>query len=321
MEKPWKKEKKSEKFIRQLFTLIPMLVFGGVIGFFSTKYSVDITDKIPTPLMIFLMILFLFITFILQVIIHETGHLVMGLLTGYEFLFYRIFRLLFIKENGKLKIRWHKNGSVAGQCCLYPPKMSNPEKAEYPFFWYHAGGLLFNLIFSIISIVLLFRFHPGNILFYPFFVPLAGWGILLFFQNAYPYSKTFTNDGSNIRRMKRSSASRLFFYNQIRSAASFSNGKHIKDMPVEEFLPKSKDHYGNDFFVYVMEYTIYGDYLSSQGKYREALEQYSTAIPYFNQVPEQTKNLLLLQYLFLLIVNDAPLETVNGSMSPTTFNL
>ncbi len=246
MEKPWKKEKKSEKFIRQLFTLIPMLVFGGVIGFFSTKYSVDITDKIPTPLMIFLMILFLFITFILQVIIHETGHLVMGLLTGYEFLFYRIFRLLFIKENGKLKIRWHKNGSVAGQCCLYPPKMST-EKAEYPFFWYHAGGLLFNLIFSIISIVLLFRFHLENILFYPFFVPLAGWGILFFFQNAYPYSKTFTNDGSNIRRMKRSSASRLFFYNQIRSAASFSNGKHIKDMPVEEFLPKSKEHYGNDF--------------------------------------------------------------------------
>lgn len=74
-------------------------------------------------------------------------------------------------------------------------------------------------------------------------------------------------DGSNIRRMMKSTAARFYFYRELRFVDDYSTGKHIKDLPVEELLPKPEDWY--DDFVLAMEYTMYGDYLSSNGNYKE----------------------------------------------------
>lgn len=313
METPWKKEKRTKRILKNVVFVLSMAVFGGIIGFYSgyfiRNFTKHLKDEMSLPIFLVLMCLSMFVTFLLQIIIHETGHLVMGMLTGYEFLFYRAFNLLFIKEKGRINIRWHKNGETAGQCCLYPPKMRDPKKARYPFFLYHAGGVLFNLLFSGICIFILLYFRPNNIFVNLFLVPLAGWGILFFFQNSYPFSKRFTIDGSNIRRMMKSTAARFYFYRELRFVDYFSTGKHIKDLPVEELLPKPTDWYDDDF-VLAMEYTTYGDYLSANGNYLEALKQYKMVIAYFLQVPEQVRNLLLIQYLFLLIVNDAPIEIV-----------
>lgn len=313
METPWKKEKRTKRILKNVVFVLSMAVFGGIIGFYSGYFIGNFTkhlkDEMSLPIFLVLMCLSMFVTFLLQIIIHETGHLVMGMLTGYEFLFYRAFNLLFIKEKGRINIRWHKNGETAGQCCLYPPKMRDPKKARYPFFLYHAGGVLFNLLFSGICIFILLYFRPNNIFVNLLLVPLAGWGILFFFQNSYPFSKRFTIDGSNIRRMMKSTAARFYFYRELRFVDYFSTGKHIKDLPVEELLPKPTDWYDDDF-VLAMEYTTYGDYLSANGNYLEALKQYKMVIAYFLQVPEQIRNLLLIQYLFLLIVNDAPIEIV-----------
>ena len=41
----------------------------------------------------------------LQLIIHELGHLIFGLLSGYKFSSFRIFNFMLIKEDGKFKIK------------------------------------------------------------------------------------------------------------------------------------------------------------------------------------------------------------------------
>ena len=50
--------------------------------------------------MAFCMIM-VFVAFFVQAVIHEFGHLLFGLLTGYKFISFRIGNVMFIKESGK----------------------------------------------------------------------------------------------------------------------------------------------------------------------------------------------------------------------------
>ena len=55
----------------------------------------------------------------LNVILHEGGHLLMGLLTGYKFVFYNVFNIAVVRENGKLAIKnMALQEQAAAVCCL-----------------------------------------------------------------------------------------------------------------------------------------------------------------------------------------------------------
>ena len=57
------------------------------------------------------------------VIIHEAGHLVCGLLSGYRFVSFRIFNFTIIKIDGKLRVRKYSIAGTGGQCLLTPPSL------------------------------------------------------------------------------------------------------------------------------------------------------------------------------------------------------
>ena len=105
---------------------------------------------------IILLLLILLFALITQIIIHEIGHIVLGLMTGYKFISINILGILFYKnENGKLIIKFSQKG-ISGQGLLSPGFV---ESVNIPYFWYNAGGILFNLISSIIcgSIAMIFK--------------------------------------------------------------------------------------------------------------------------------------------------------------------
>ena len=81
----------------------------------------------------------MWVSILLQVIIHEFGHFVMGKLTGYKFVSFRVFNILFIKENNKLKIKPFSLAGTGGQCLLEPPDDFNNTK----YILYNLGGGLF----------------------------------------------------------------------------------------------------------------------------------------------------------------------------------
>ena len=47
----------------------------------------------------------LFISYLLIIIIHEAGHLVFGLLSGYKYLLFRVGSLTLIKRNNKFEFK------------------------------------------------------------------------------------------------------------------------------------------------------------------------------------------------------------------------
>lgn len=71
--------------------------------------------------------------------IHEAGHLVCGLLTGYDFVSFRIFNFTFIKNGGKTRVKKFAVAGTGGQCLLTPPDL--PLK-KIPTRWYNAGVCL-----------------------------------------------------------------------------------------------------------------------------------------------------------------------------------
>ena len=95
------------------------------------------------------------VAFILHIIIHEGGHLVAGLLTGYRFVSFRIFSLTLIRKDGRYQWRNFSLGGTGGQCLMAPPLRP---LEEIDTRWYNLGGVLANIVVSTLALVLMLCF-------------------------------------------------------------------------------------------------------------------------------------------------------------------
>ncbi len=125
-----------------ILTVAPYLVLGAYAADSADKLIADDNTGLELMLMgglVLLGVLFLY----LHIIIHEGGHLVMGLAAGWKYLSFRVANLVLVKQEGKLK--WKKTTVVGtgGQCLMIPPECE-PEKC--PFFLYLLGGGLANIV-------------------------------------------------------------------------------------------------------------------------------------------------------------------------------
>ena len=80
-------------------TLLAALV-GGAVGYWGMCQ----VDTLGLPGLLALLAL-LVLAYVLQIVAHEGGHLVCGLLTGYRALSFRIGRVLLVKLDGRWKLR------------------------------------------------------------------------------------------------------------------------------------------------------------------------------------------------------------------------
>ena len=82
---------------------VRVLVLGDSFDGLHSKFAE--TGMLETVGVSLLAILILLFSIFLQVLLHEGGHLVCGLATGYRFVSFRIFNLTFIRKDGKLCIK------------------------------------------------------------------------------------------------------------------------------------------------------------------------------------------------------------------------
>ena len=94
---------------------------------------------------ILLAVVFMF----LHIIIHEGGHLVCGLASGWKFVSFRIGSLALVRQDNKLKWRKTTVAGTGGQCLMSPPSC---EPAQCPFFLYLQGGGAANIVTSVIAL-------------------------------------------------------------------------------------------------------------------------------------------------------------------------
>ena len=179
------------------------------------------------------------IAFVLHIILHEGGHLVAGLLTGYRFVSFRFLNFTLISQDGHLRWRNFELAGTAGQCLMAPP---DKPLEEIDTRWYNAGGVLANILIVLISLVLIWAFDL------PFWldallINMVIIGILVALTNGIPMKVSgVANDGRNLLQLEKDIPSKQGFCNILDINARSQQGETYSEMPERLFaMPQPID--------------------------------------------------------------------------------
>lgn len=225
-----KKSKVTKIF--QVFSIVLLCAVVFAICFLTLS-RIDFGEEFFECIFISSVVAFIaLIAYYLQIFIHELGHLVFGLLTGYGFSSFRFFSFMLVKINGKFKSKRLTLVGTAGQCLMTPPE---PLNGKYPYKLYGLGGVIINLVVAFISIVLYIIFY-GNVFLSEFFLGLAAWGLYMAITNGIPMNSGFIyNDGGNVAAMSKSEDARRAMWIELKINELGKDGVSLKDMPEEYF--------------------------------------------------------------------------------------
>lgn len=175
----------------------------------------------------------LVVSALVHLILHEAGHLIAGLLTGFRFLSFRVFKLTLIKTDEGLKWKRFHIAGTGGQCLLDLPPDQDVDKA--PWFWYNAGGVLMNVLLVVLAIVCLRLCQPG-IVALSFLLMMAFVGIFFALVNGIPMKMGgVANDGHNLLSLWQHPEQRPYFVRTLQMAGRSSRGQRLSELPAEWF--------------------------------------------------------------------------------------
>ena len=223
------KTRKGRSILYLLFNLVLYLVIGALFGAWLT-FSARVRGSFGADfLSLIVLLVCLYAGILLHTIIHEGGHMVFGLLTGYGFVSFRVLRWTWVRKHGRLVVRKYFLPGTLGQCLLSPPK-GYGDTADAPYVLYHLGGVLANLIVTAIlmALTLLLPGLYGRIICTGFVLA----GFVLACSNAIPNEPgKLNNDGRNLLELRRSADARRDMHKQLEMTALQANGMRMRDMP------------------------------------------------------------------------------------------
>jgi len=189
-------------------------------------------DLFKSPLWMLAALAAFVLSFYLQTIIHELGHLVFGLMTGYKFSSFRVGSFMWIKEEGKVRLKRFSIAGTGGQCIMLPPEYND---GNYKYGLYQLGGVLANVITAVISLVLFFL-TAGTAPVAIFFTGLFISGVTFAALNGIPLnSLQVNNDGSNFVELRKSKEARRAVWVQLAIVEGMGQNKRPRDMDQEWF--------------------------------------------------------------------------------------
>ena len=202
----------KKKIINGLLQILGIMIVGGIIGYAVGKIAGDTLSRVDKPNIILFLITGI-IAFVLHIIVHEAGHLFFGLLSGYKFISFRVFDFKIMKdENGKFKIRYERLAGTGGQCLMRAPEYI---EGKFKYKLYLLGGVMFNLVFSIVFWLVLPSYY--TLLF-------ALIGFTLAFLNLIPMG---FNDGMTFYHASKDETTRFILFLQLEYVYYQSIGKNL----------------------------------------------------------------------------------------------
>ena len=229
------KETKKKK-IGQILIPVCFVLIGAVCGILFMKY-LDRPETAGTSgggkiLTILVALVSMCAALILQIIIHEAGHLVFGLLTGYRFISFRVYSFMWMKDNDRIRFKRMSIAGTGGQCLMAPPDLKD---GKMPVQLYNYGGAIMNLIASAISGGLSLLCPAGS-LFRPFLLMMLVTGIAYALMNGLPLRMSLANnDGRNAWDLARSPEAVRAFWTTMKMNELSARGVCLRDMPEEWF--------------------------------------------------------------------------------------
>lgn len=284
-------DKKKNKWTSVLSVILWLLcgICLGLCIVFTVDLDKALGESVGSFLVMYGLYMFLsVIAFIVQLIIHEAGHLVFGLLSGYGFSSFRIGSINFTKSDGKIKV-WKKSvPGTAGQCLLSPPDYNG---GDFPYIMYNLGGVFLNLIASLIFALLFIAVKNVPVL-NTVVAECAVIGVFYALINGIPMqTKDIPNDGYNALHTGDSALSKRSFWTQLKISELSYNGERIREMPEELFYLPSREE--NINALVCSSAIFYENRLMDMEKYEEVNELCHTLLEESNNLPGLYRNLLI----------------------------
>jgi hypothetical protein len=263
------------------------------ITFFGALYAVSV---------------FIF-SFPLHVILHEFGHILGGLISGYDFIMFRLFDTVWIKTEEGLSKRKEYIPGVQGQALMIPP--ATEDNKQPPFLLYHASGILVNLLTGVIFILL------GRTLtidwLVQFFYISSIVAFLLAIANAIPLKGT---DGYNISQMlKHDSISSeltnlLTMYQDMVGGASLESLQKYVDLDALGSLENPNT---------ATVYSLRASYLFDEHDFEGARDIYQTLYRNQGKLFAGHQADVTLNYLYALLLTEPDNATVASLINTNTY--
>lgn len=190
-------------------------LFGYLFGYLNKQELLEIDSRS----VIFFLVLLLPMVF-LHVIVHEAGHALFGQLTGYQFISFRVGPFLVVKEANGLTFKRFSVSGTLGQCLMRPPEYH--EHQAFPYKLYLLGGVLMNLILSLLVLWLFpLNFASLSLIFIGFLTALL---------NVIPMG---FNDGVTLRLASKNVQQRYLLYLQLEAHALLTQGLTYTELPAK----------------------------------------------------------------------------------------
>ena len=233
----------------QVISIILYALAGAYIAAIDNMYLTDfvyrsvswgITDPTVITILFYAVIfLLVYASVCFHVIVHESGHLIFGLLSGYKFISFRIFDIMWIKTDEGIKQKRMSLAGTAGQCLMSPPDLKD---GRLPVLLYNFGGVIVNVFFSLLFLLLSTVIPENHTLLIMILKVAAVMGIVLAAINGIPMSVgTLNNDGKNALSLGNDKEAMRAFWIQLKVNEEVSKGIRLKDMPSEWFVVPKDD--------------------------------------------------------------------------------
>ncbi len=235
-----KKQKKKTSAIKQALILTYNFSLYFAPCFIVVRYASPL--EINPLLQIAGFFLAVYAALIFHIIVHEGGHLVFGLLSGYRFSSFRVFSFMWVKEGESVKFKRHSVAGTGGQCLMSPPDIKD---GKMPVAWYNLGGSLMNIIFGLLFLGGFFLCGEVSIL-SAILLLFSLLGFALAILNGVPMrTGTIDNDGYNAISLAKDHAALEAFWMQMKVVEETTRGVRLRDMPAEWFTVPTDEAMGN----------------------------------------------------------------------------
>lgn len=189
--------------------------------------------------------------FIIQIILHEVGHLIGGLLTGWKFLYLHLYSFVLKRENRRIK---KMIVSERGYKCIMYPKSIDTDATLYTM-----GGYIVNLLLAIMGVIMLITARIDLVI-WLYTWSFTAFGIGLFVMNGTSSIKRVCNDKACLDMLKSDSYTKLCHNAQLVIAKHLMKGLTYRQIG-EEGILQCPEVSLNDIQAYqaVLEYYYYMD--------------------------------------------------------------
>ena len=212
-----------------------------------------------------MLLLMVGIALALQFMIHEAGHLVCGLISGYRFSSYRVGSLMVLRKDGRLCLKRLSMPGTGGQCLMVPPGTVD---GTFPVVLYNLGGIIANLVAAALCGCLLPLAH-GHRFASVFLGSMVFIGVMIIVTNGIPLrGAAVPNDGWNALNLGKDSLARRSFWVQLSVNGKLTDGVRLKDMPNEWFELPPDERLGETFAATLT--VLAENRLMDQHRFREA---------------------------------------------------